>query len=403
MPDGSKLRVLHLGSPAGMFGAERWILALCRYLPDSEVESVIGVVQDDPHGGVPPLCQHAEKLGFRTLTVHAPGKLSLGAIGQLRRFIVQERIDVLHTHGYKSDILGVFAKRGTQCVVVSTPHGWSVDAGIKLRVYEGLDRLAFAGCDAVVPLSDDLHAGLAGLPWVRRRLHLISNGVDLSEVEAAATIAAPVARARQAGAKVYGYIGQLITRKRVDTLIAAFGALPFQNKELFIVGDGPERAELERLARETGQADRIHFEGFRDDRLNYLRGFDVFVLPSSLEGIPRCVMESMAAAVPSVVTDIEGCRALVMNDKTGLLVPVGDHQALADALGRLAADVDFANRLGTEGRQHVRKVFSAERMAREYRELYGRLRGETPGVTQPHQVEPPAVDTNDVQSRNWLS
>lgn len=373
MHSGSKLRVLHLGSPAGMFGAERWILALCRYLPDAEVESIVGVVQDDPIGGVPPLCQHAEKLGFRSLTVHAPGKLSLSAVGQLRRFIVQERIDILHTHGYKSDILGVFAKRGTRCALVSTPHGWSVDAGVKLRVYESLDRLAFAGCDAIVPLSDDLHAGLAGLPWVRRRLHLISNGVDLSEVEAATTIAEPVASARQGGANVYGYIGQLINRKRIDTLIAAFAMLPFQNKELFILGDGPEREELERLARETGEEDRIHFEGFRDDRLNYLRGFDVFVLPSSLEGIPRCVMESMAAGIPSIVTDIEGCRALVEHDTRGFLVPVGDERALANAMQRLAEDPGLARRFGEEGQRYVHHVFSAERMAREYLELYRRV------------------------------
>ncbi|MBN9429703.1 MAG: glycosyltransferase family 4 protein [Burkholderiales bacterium] len=374
MPDGSKLRVLHLGSPAGMFGAERWILALCRYLPGTHVESIIGVVQDGSHAGVPPLCQHAEKLGFRSLTVHAPGKLSLAAIGQLRRFIMQERIDILHTHGYKSDILGVFAKRGTQSALVSTPHGWSVDAGIKLRVYEGLDRLAFAGCDAVVPLSDDLHAGLAGLPWVRRRLHLIPNGVDLSEVEAATTIADPVARARQAGAKVYGYIGQLINRKRIDTLIAAFAMLPFQNKELFILGDGPERTELERLAQETGQADRIHFEGFRDDRLNYLRGFDVFVLPSSLEGIPRCVMESMAAGIPSVVTDIEGCRALVQGGRTGLLFPVGDVQALIEQLNWLKRHPERAESLAEAGRCHVNNVFSAKAMADRYLQLYRLLK-----------------------------
>lgn len=373
MPDGSKLRVLHLGSPAGMFGAERWILALCRYLPQAEVESIVGVVQDDAAGGVPPLCQYAEKLGFRTLTVHAPGKLSSSAVGQLRRFIEAEGVDILHTHGYKSDILGAFAKRGTRCALVATPHGWSVDAGLKLRVYEGLDRLAFAGCDAVVPLSEDLHAGLAGLPWVKRKLRLIPNGVDLSEVESATTIAEPVARARASGAKVYGYIGQLINRKRIDTLIAAFAALPSDKKELFLIGDGPERAELERAARETGQAERIHFEGFRDDRLNYLRGFDVFVLPSSLEGIPRCVMESMAAGVPSVVTDIEGCRALVQDGGTGLLVPVGDEHALALQLRRLGSDPVLARRLGEAGRKKIRDVFSAESMARSYMQLYREL------------------------------
>ncbi len=368
----SRIKVLHIGSPTGMFGAERWILALCRHLPESDVESVVGVVQDNGQS-IPPLAVHAQSLGFRSLVVNAPGKLSLSAIGQLKQFIATERIDILHTHGYKSDILGSFAVSGTGCRLVTTPHGWSVDAGLKLRIYEALDRLAFAAFDAVVPLSDDLYAGLQRLPWVRRRLHFIRNGVDLSEVEAAATVAPGVAAAKAKGDRIYGYIGQLIPRKRIDTLIRAFANLRHQNKRLFIIGDGPARGELESLAAQLGQSPRVHFEGFREDRLNYLRGMDVFVLPSALEGIPRCVMEAMAAGIPSVITDIEGCRALVQDGETGLLFPVGDEQVLTRLLMQLEEDESMAGRLGEAGRQHVREVFSADTMAGKYLKLYRQL------------------------------
>ncbi|MCD6733541.1 MAG: glycosyltransferase [Burkholderiaceae bacterium] len=370
MGTGRRIRVLQLGGPAGMFGAERWILALARYLPATEVETVVGVIQDMPGGGPAPLCAHAAQLGLPTVQFEAPGRLSVAAIGQLRRFIRDRQVDIVHSHGYKSDLIGVLATRGLPCRLVSTPHGWSTDAGIKLQVYEALDRLAFAGCDAIAPLSDDLAAGLARLPWARRRTRLIPNGVDLSEVTDSDRVAAEVGALRAGGVEVFGYIGQLISRKRIDTLIRAFASLPGEHRRLYLIGDGPERAELEALAESLGQAGRIRFTGFRDDRLEFLRGFDLFVLPSSLEGIPRCVMEAMAAGIPVVASDIEGTRTLVKDGETGLLFEVGDHAGLAAQIERLMGDPALRARLAAAARALVQERFSAARMAGDYLRLY---------------------------------
>lgn len=363
---------MQLGGSADMFGAERWILALGKHLPTEEVEVTVGVIQDVP-GCQAPLSAHAERAGLRTFVIEAFGKLSLSAIPKLRGHIREYRIDVLHTHGYKTDILGALAVRGTDCLLVTTPHGWSVGSGPKLQFYEALDRVSFAAFDAVVPLSDSLAGGLARLPWLGRRLRVIHNGVDLGEISASTEVDRRLAAVKTQGARVYGYVGQLIQRKRLDTLIRAFALCAGDAHRLYLIGDGPQRVELEALADSLGLSDRVVFTGFQEDRLRFLRGFDVVVLPSVLEGIPRCLMEAMAASIPVIASNIDGNRALVKHGETGLLFEAGDYHALASCLADLEENPGLGQRLALAGRDLVTRRFSASRMAGEYMDLYREL------------------------------
>ena len=366
------IRVLHMGSPTGLYGAERWILALIKHLPPTQVESIVAVIKDSPELKAP-LCSVAGKLGFQTQVIESYGKLSRSAIGQLRRVLLDHQIDILHTHGYKTDIIGALAARGTRCKTVSTPHGWSVNAGFKLQIYEALDRLCFLFLDAVAPLSPDLYAGLKSLPGLKRKLHLIENGVDLSEIDAPGETPELMRRWHDEGRVVIGYIGQLITRKRIDTLIKAFHALEIPNKQLCLIGDGPQRVELEALSRHLKDSDNISFLGFRHDRIAYLKQFDLFVLPSELEGIPRCLMEAMAAGVPVVAGDIPGVRSIIRDGDTGALFEAGSAVDLNKKLNCLIASQTMRMAFACKARQVVRERFSSTIMARKYAELYARV------------------------------
>ena len=149
--ESKKIRVLHLGSPIGLYGAERWILALVKHLPAEIVDSTVGVIKDDPGLVEIPICRESTAFGLKTVQFESYGKVSFSAVRKIRDFIRAERIDILHSHGYKTDLIGLLATRGTQCRTVATPHGWSTDAGIKLQLYEHLDRLGFYFTDAVAP------------------------------------------------------------------------------------------------------------------------------------------------------------------------------------------------------------------------------------------------------------
>lgn len=376
-PDVSRsapIRVLQLGSPNGLFGAERWILALARHLPRDSIETVVGVIQDVAGAREAPLLAESRALGMETASITAPGRINAAAVRALRALLRDHRIDVLHTHFYKSTIIGALAVQGTDCRLLATPHGWNTGAGIKLQAYEWAERCAFGWADAIAPLSGDLERGLRRLPWVRGRLAMIPNGVDLDEVGASTAVVPSVAAAREAGEFVVGYVGQLIERKRVDTLVDAFASMRVGARRLFVVGDGDQRQRLEARVAERGVGGCVHFTGFREDRLALLRGFDALVLPSTLEGIPRCLMEAMAAGVPVVATDIPGTRDLIVDGESGLLFPVGDAKRLAAALEAVRSDAGLRDRLITAGAARVHAHFSARAMATRYARLFAALR-----------------------------
>lgn len=368
----NRIRVLQLGSPTGLYGAERWILALVKHLKTNVIESIVGVIKDAP-GGESPLCAHAARMGLSTHVFRSHGKLSLSAIGQLRQFIHEQRIDILHTHGYKTDVLGILASRGTHCKLVSTPHGWSIKAGLKLQAYEWLDRSVLPMFDAVVPLSRATYDELTRIPGIARKLHMIQNGVDLSEIDAIAQPAVEVEQLKRDGYLVVGYIGQLIPRKGIDTLLKAFSRVALPKKRLCIVGEGSSRRDLEHFAGHLGISEEVIFFGFRSDRIALLNRFDAFVLPSYREGIPRCLMEAMALGVPVLATDIPGCRDLVEDNVTGLLFPVDDDESLADRLSVMLADSQLRDSVARGARALIRSRYTAEAMASRYAELYAGL------------------------------
>ncbi len=367
----TRYRVMQLGSPTGLYGAEHWILALIRNLDPSEVETIVSVIRDEERLTAA-LCEVAGREGFRTHIIDALGKYNFTAVRKLRRYIIDNEVDILHTHGYKMDIAGLLATRGTRCRLITTPHGWSTKAGFALRIYEGIDRAIFPFFDAVVPLSETIADELRWLPGLASKLRVIRNAVDIAEIDRVSDLATEVAAWKSENRFVIGYVGQLIVRKGLTTLLEAFAKLDVANKQLALVGDGPQRHELEALARQLGIGDSVRFFGFRDDRLAIMKGFDLFVLPSRLEGIPRCLMEAMAAGVCVVASDIPGCADLIRDGETGLLFELDHVDALLRAIGRLR-DERERERLRSNARTFVLDEYSAAAMGRKYQQLYRQL------------------------------
>ncbi|OAG27694.1 glycosyltransferase family 4 protein [Thermodesulfatator autotrophicus] len=365
-----KIRVLQLGSPTGLYGAERWILALIKYLDREKIETIVGVIRDDPTLDAPLLAE-AEKLGFETMAIEAYGRFNPQAVRKLKAYLKEKGIHILHTHGYKQDLAGFLATRGLKTKILATPHGWSKEPDLKLAIYEALNRLVFLGFDRVAPLSREIYEGLLRIPGLKRKLTLIVNAVDLSEIEAVKDVPEEILARKKEGFFILGYIGQLIHRKGLDVLLKALAYKELSDCFLFVVGEGPLKEDLKALAARLGISDKIHFTGYREDRLNFLRGFDVFVLPSRLEGIPRCLMEAMGMGKPVVASAIEGIKDLVCEDgEGGLLFPPEDEKALAQKIAFLKKDYTFREKLSQKARQIVTEKFSAERMAREYEALY---------------------------------
>jgi len=367
-PDKRKIHVLHLIGSTGLYGAERWILALMRALdPDSIQSTLINLV--DNENEVSEVVVAARRRGLTAMDFYTGGRFNPLSAIRMARWAREQHVSIIHGHGFKSDFFGYLAGRLAGCAVMTTPHGWSVEKNRKLQLYEKLDRVLFRFMDLVCPLSIELIAGLKSSVDATK-LRLVLNGVDIDEVRAALST-----NRSQTEYFVIGYIGRLVTLKNLETLLASFHMLTADKPKvrLMIVGDGPERENLENQAQQLGIREHIEFLGFREDAVAFLKEFDVFVLPSLSEGIPRCIMEAMAASLPVVASDIPGNRNLVSHGETGLLFTVGDSRTLADKIRYMMDHPAAAREMALCGKRKVEAEYSNRRMARVYTALYQEL------------------------------
>lgn len=349
------VKVAHFITPGGFYGAERWILALMNHLDKSKNILVC------PSSANLTIIKEAKKLGIFTRVLKVRGNYAIfDSVKKLLTLLKKEKIDILHTHGYKSDIIGYFAARKIGIKIISTPHGWSFNAGLKLKIYEFLDQIFLGFFDLVVPLSNDLKKSLK---FVRKsKIKLVNNFIDLD------TLPNP----KKGNLKLITYIGQLIERKRVQDLVIALKYLDDTIK-LQIIGNGPKRKELENLTKKLELSHRVNFLGFRKDRLNLLNKSGIFVLPSLLEGVPRAMMEAIAMGKFVIGTNIPGTIDLIKHKKIGLLVSIKSPKKIATAINWVLKNKKQVEKIVEKGRWLVEKEFSAKTSSDKYKKLYEKM------------------------------
>jgi len=222
----------------------------------------------------------------------------------------------------------------------------------------------------VVPLSQQLMRDCKRMGVKDHKTLYIQNGVDLSEVEATA-----IPERLNPDEKRIGFVGQMISRKNIFDILDIFDQIhaSHPNTRLVLLGDGDARAELESHSKTLASNSHIEFLGFRDDRLSLLKSFDLFVMTSTLEGIPRCLMEATAASIPVAAYDIAGIDQLIEHEKTGLLAPLGEKDELQGYWETLLFNQESATELAANAKEFVYQHYSANRMASEYTELFEEL------------------------------
>ncbi len=205
------------------------------------------------------------------------------------------------------------------------------------------DLRYYRGCDILVANTRGLCDWIAGQGWPRERLkHLPNFADDLLGAE-------PASLQRPPGSRVLLAMGRLHPNKDFPTLLRAMALLP-RKAHLVLAGEGPERGALQSLARELGVAERVSFLGWRRDVGALLAASEMLIVPSRIEPLGNVVLEGFSAARPVVASAAEGPRELIEEGRTGLLVPIGDHAALARAIGSLLADPARAAAIGAAGR-----------------------------------------------------
>jgi len=240
-----------------------------------------------------------------------------------------------------------------------------------------LERFCARFAQAIIVVAEsDRGDGLSVGVGRPEQYELIRSGI---EIEAYRDVPLDRAAARRrisvpAGAFVVGTVGRLSRQKSPLDLVAAFAKLAAGHPDahLVLVGDGPQRTEVEREVARAGLTDRVHLLGLRADVPEILPAFDVFALASRWEGLPRVFPQAMAAGLPIVATRVAGAPDAITPGENGWLVEVGDAQTFGAKLVALADDPVLARSMGQRGRARVEE-FSARRMVDRLESLYTRL------------------------------
>lgn len=289
------------------------------------------------------------------------------------------RPDIVHTHDYKTDVLGLLLRPFMRhAVLMATAHGWTQDNS-RMNLYNQLDRRALRLYDHVVAVSEATAAHLTVAGISPSRMSILYNGIDVTTWSPQ-----PFEPARQgllerfqlpSSARLVGFIGRLSAEKDVPTALSAMTQVIKQCPEahLLVVGEGAMQAELHRLAAGLGIASQVHGVGHQVVHPGLYAGLEVYLMSSLTEGLPNTLLEAMACGRPSVATRVGGIPELVGRSGSVLLAEAGDANGLAQAVLELLGHPSRAAQLGQAARTRIEEQFSFAQRLRLIEGLYSRL------------------------------
>jgi glycosyltransferase involved in cell wall biosynthesis len=364
--DGPRRTILQIVAPGEVGGLESVVLALAAGQSRRGHKVIVAVVSE-PRDGEHPFVAALTASGVTTVPFVLPPRAYLKERTLIKQLCDREQPDVVHTHGYRPDVLHAASRVRRNFATVTTLHG-SSRVGGSSTFHELVQMLLLRRFDAVIAVSRQL-ADQLQRTWVRpERLHVIPNGwsdrttiADRSEARRRLNLLP--------NGVVAGWVGRLIPIKGADVFIRAVRHLTALPLTISIIGDGSERVRLEELAQAEGISDRVRFHGTVPDAGRYISAFDVFVLSSRSEGTPVTLLEAMAGRVPVVATRVGGVPDVV-GPAEAMLVPPEDPRALATAVDAVIQDPTGASRRVEAAAQRLHGNFGIEQWIDAHDRVY---------------------------------
>jgi glycosyltransferase involved in cell wall biosynthesis len=352
------LRIAQIITPSKVAGAERSTLDLCRRLAARGHE--VTLVCKMGH----PLIDLARSQGIDTVQMKISGKLNPLAAMRLARFLHERHIDLAATQLSTASLWGSAAAKLASIPSVATVRALNT-------------KTCFRFASRLIAVSDAVRNHLVGQGMPAERIDVVYNGIDVDHF--APTSDAATARAAlglSPSVPIIGVVAHLTKKKGHDWFLQSAARLERQRPQVnyLFLGDGPERDALRRQVEELQLGERVVFAGFQQDVRPWLAAMDVVVLPATAkEGFGRVLVEAGAMEKPVVTSQMGGVVEVVADGKSGLVVPTGSVDGLADALARLIANPALRARMGQMGRRRAVELFSVERMVSDVERVYAKL------------------------------
>ncbi|MGH7531917.1 MAG: glycosyltransferase [Gemmatimonadales bacterium] len=360
------MTILHVMTPSGIGGMERVVEMLAAGQCAAGDDVHVAAVPVPPEAPDVPVLRALRSAGVAVRGVAMPPHRYLAERAAIADLCVELAPDVIHTHGYRADVVSLGLARRARAAAVTTIHGFT--GGVwKNRLYERIQRHVARQVDAVVAVSEPLARELRAVGVAADRLHLVVNGCAPME---------PVRRDEARSALdlppdgfVAGWVGRLSHEKGLDVLIDALAHPAAPRLTLAVVGDGPLRVALEARAVRLGVNDRIRWCGVVPGAGRYFSAFDVLVMSSRTEGTPIVALEAMHAGVPLIATAVGGLPDIIPAD-AGVLVASDDPPTLAVALALVEKDRHGAGARAACARGYAQRNFGIQPWVARYREVY---------------------------------
>lgn len=375
------MKILQVIAPAAYGGLEKVVHALVGGLADRGHQVTVAMVKD-PGAKLDGYVRSLTDEGARVVPIVVEGRSYSKERGRVAELCRDERPDVLHTHGYRCDVLMASVGRNARVPHVTTVHGFT-GGGWKNRLYETVQRRTFRQLAGVVAVSHRLVMDLkrSGVP--SSRLFLAPNAWR-GKTECVDRDAARVILGTDDDRFRIGWIGRLSREKGPDILLQALAHLADLPLEVSFVGDGREMEGLKGLATELGVGGRVTFHGAIADAGTLLRAFDLFALSSRTEGTPIALLEALAARVPVIATRVGGVPDVIGPDE-GVLIPPENPEALAAAIRAVVSDPESAARRAVSGERRLAAQFAMDPWIDRYESIYRQVRS-TAAKSELHKV-----------------
>jgi glycosyltransferase involved in cell wall biosynthesis len=366
------MNTVHLTASPFFGGPERQMLGLARATP-ADHRPVFLCFRE--HGLAQPFVEELEAHGAQALPIERNTPHLLAAIAEVAAKLRQLRADILLCHGYKPDIIGYFAARRVGIPVISVSRGWTA-ATAKVRAYEWFDRRILRSMDHVVCVSEGQARKVRAAGVAPDRITVIRNSIDIARFTARTDAArAQLERFFHHPPRLIALaVGRLSPEKGFERLVDAARIARAARDDIgfVLIGDGALRDSLQRRADAAGLQSHFIITGFRRDVDALMPAADLLVQSSYTEGLPNVVLEAMASSLAVVATDVGGTSEVVVDHRTGFLVPPADSHALGAAILSLCADDALRLEMGDRGRQHVAENFTFDAQRRQYERLLSR-------------------------------
>jgi glycosyltransferase involved in cell wall biosynthesis len=309
------------------------------------------------------------------------------AVRKLIKIIKTEEIRLVHAHGYKAALLaGLAAKRAETPITLVTLHDFIINEGtgrMKHLYFDIAEHFMPRMVDMLIVVSNALRRRVLEKGKVEgSKVRVINAGVR--PISSGMTTSRRVLNikdvlALNTAAPLIVTVGHLTPQKGVKYLLGAATHIlrEVPNAQLLVVGDGPQKHELEIMAEKLGVHRKVGFTGWRDDARDIMAAADVIVLPSLIEGMPYSMLEAMVSGTPVVSTSTGGIPELLVDRETGFLVPPKKPRALSDAIVYLLQNKDIAVQMGIAGRRRVEEQFDLKKTLNAttavYKDLFAEL------------------------------